>query len=92
MDIFEWVAVAKSENASDLHLAAGSPPMIRVKGDLMRIDSYAALTAEEVEAAFSQIATPDGLEKFKKSTSSTSNISCLMVPVCAAMQPRSVVG
>jgi twitching motility protein PilT len=66
MDIFEWVAVAKSENASDLHLAAGSPPMIRVKGDLMRIDSYAALTAEEVEAAFSQIATPDGLEKFQK--------------------------
>ena len=66
MDIFEWVAVAKSENASDLHLAAGSPPLIRVKGDLLRIDSYAPLMAEEMEAAFIQIATPDGLEKFQK--------------------------
>jgi twitching motility protein PilT len=66
VDIFEWVAVAKSENASDLHLAAGSPPMIRVKGDLMRIDNYEPLMAEEVEAAFIQIVTHDGLEKFQK--------------------------
>jgi Tfp pilus assembly pilus retraction ATPase PilT len=51
-----------------LHLAAGSPPLIRVKGDLMRIDSYAALTVEEVEAAFIQIVTPDGLGSFKRIT------------------------
>ena len=66
MDIFEWVAIAKSENASDLHLAAGSLPLIRVKGDLIRIDSYVPLTAEEVRAAFIQIVTPDRLEKFQK--------------------------
>ena len=66
MDIFKWVAVAKSEAFSDLHLAAGSPPPIRVKGDLIRIDSYVPLTAEEVRAAFIQIVTPDRLEKFQK--------------------------
>jgi twitching motility protein PilT len=66
VDIFEWVAIAKSENASDLHLAAGSLPLIRVKGDLKRKDNYKPLTAEEVRAAFIQIVTPDGLEKFQK--------------------------
>jgi twitching motility protein PilT len=68
VNIFEWIAVAKSENASDLHLAVGSLPLIRVKGDLIRIDSYVPLTAEEVRAAFIQIVTPDGLGKFQKDT------------------------
>ena len=68
MDIFEWVAVTKPEAFSDLRLAAGSPPPIRVKGDLIRIDSYVPLTAEEVRAAFIQIVTPDGLGKFQKDT------------------------
>jgi twitching motility protein PilT len=60
------LTIAQSEDASDLHLAAVSPPLIRVKGDLMRIDNYEPLMAEEVEAAFIQIVTHDGLEKFQK--------------------------
>ena len=66
MDIFEWVAVTKSEAFSDLRLAAGSLPLIRLKGDLKHRDIYEPLTAEEVRAAFIQIVTPDGLGKFQK--------------------------
>jgi twitching motility protein PilT len=65
VDIFEVLSIAQSEEASDLHLAAGSPPLIRVKGDLKRQDNYEPLTAEEVQAAFTQIVTPAGLEKFQ---------------------------
>jgi twitching motility protein PilT len=66
MDIFEWITVAKLKHASDLHLSTGSPPLIRVNGELTRIDLYEPLTAEEVKVAFMQIATMDGLEKFQK--------------------------
>ena len=35
-------------NASDLHLAANNPPMMRLKGNLNSIDDYHILSAEEV--------------------------------------------
>lgn len=38
MDITELLAFTVKNNASDLHLSAGLPPMIRVDGDLKRID------------------------------------------------------
>ncbi|WP_311948362.1 type IV pilus twitching motility protein PilT [Halomonas piscis] len=38
MDITELLAFAAKQNASDLHLSAGLPPMIRVDGDMRRLD------------------------------------------------------
>jgi twitching motility protein PilT len=38
MDIAELLAFAYKQNASDLHLSAGLPPMIRVHGDVRRIN------------------------------------------------------
>ncbi len=38
MDIAELLAFAVKNNASDLHLSAGLPPMIRVDGDIRRIN------------------------------------------------------
>ena len=38
MDIAELLAFANKQNASDLHLSAGLPPMIRVDGDIKRIN------------------------------------------------------
>ena len=38
MDITELLAFAVKNNASDLHLSAGMPPMIRVDGDMRRIN------------------------------------------------------
>ena len=38
MDIAELVAFAVKNNASDLHLSSGLPPMIRVHGDVRRIN------------------------------------------------------
>jgi twitching motility protein PilT len=66
MDIFELLTIAKSKNASDLHMSAGNPPLIRVNGNLTRIDNYANLKANEVEHAFMQLTNIDGLEKFQK--------------------------
>src|SRR3989344_2316472 len=38
MDIAELLAFAFKQNASDLHLSSGLPPLIRVDGDIKRIN------------------------------------------------------
>ena len=38
MDIAELLAFSYKQNASDLHLSAGLPPLIRVDGDVKRIN------------------------------------------------------
>jgi twitching motility protein PilT len=49
MDITQLLAFAIQNKASDLHLSAGMPPMIRVDGDIRRID-LPALAHKEVHA------------------------------------------
>jgi len=66
MDIFELLAIAKSNNASDLHLSVDSLPLIRVDGKLKRFDNFDPLTIADLEVAFMRITTMDKLEKFQK--------------------------
>lgn len=47
MDITELLAFSHKQGASDLHLSAGLPPMIRVDGDIRRIN-VPALDSKEV--------------------------------------------
>ena len=47
MDITELLAFSEKQGASDLHLSAGLPPMIRVDGDIRRIN-LPALDHKEV--------------------------------------------
>ncbi|MDR3221154.1 MAG: type IV pilus twitching motility protein PilT [Candidatus Accumulibacter sp.] len=49
MDITELLAFAVKNKASDLHLSAGVPPMIRVNGDVRRIN-LPAMGHEDVHA------------------------------------------
>jgi len=36
-------------NASDLHVTTGTPPVVRVRGEVERLDSFDSLTAEETQ-------------------------------------------
>ena len=49
MDITQLLAFGVEQGASDCHLSAGEPPMIRIHGDLKKLD-HAALTKEEAHA------------------------------------------
>ena len=49
MDITELLAFSAKQNASDLHLSSALPPMIRVDGDVRRIN-VPALSAKQVHA------------------------------------------
>jgi twitching motility protein PilT len=54
MDITELLAFSAKQGASDLHLSAGLPPMIRVDGDVRRIN-LPALEHQEVHALIYEI-------------------------------------
>ena len=49
MDVTQLLAFGVEQGASDCHLSAGEPPMIRIHGDLKKLD-HAPLTKEEAHA------------------------------------------
>jgi len=49
MDITQLLAFGVEQGASDCHLSAGEPPMIRIHGDLKKLD-HPPLTKEEAHA------------------------------------------
>ena len=46
--ILQILQYAKKQNSSDIHITAGSPPMLRVDGDVTPIDKAPVLTSEKV--------------------------------------------
>ena len=62
MDISELLAFVVKNNASDLHLSAGLPPMIRVHGDVRRIN-LPPMEHKDVHAMIYDIMN-DGQRKF----------------------------
>ena len=47
MDITSLLTFASQSGASDVHLSSGEPPMIRLNGDMKKLD-HPALTREQV--------------------------------------------
>jgi twitching motility protein PilT len=67
MDIIELLYLARSKGASDLHLVCSRPPILRINGVLQPLDDLPDLTNAAIETAFSQIASFEEREVFKKS-------------------------
>jgi twitching motility protein PilT len=65
MDITELLAFSAKQGASDLHLSAGLPPMIRVDGDVRRIN-LPALDAKEVKALIYDIMNDKQRQDFEE--------------------------
>ncbi len=64
-NIFDLLRLAKEKKASDLHLAVGSPPMLRIDGSLGSMEEMTPLSTEEISEAFVQLATPEQREEFQ---------------------------
>lgn len=65
VDIQKLLSFALKRDASDLHLSAGMPPMIRLHGDMVKID-VPPFTAEGLRAGLLQIMSADQKEEFQK--------------------------
>jgi len=66
MDIFSLIHLAISKGASDLHLVASSPPILRINGRLHPVDDALPLTAEDISQAFNQITSEREREDFQR--------------------------
>jgi twitching motility protein PilT len=66
MDITELLAFSEKQGASDLHLSAGLPPMIRVDGDVRRIN-LPPMDHKEVHALIYDIMNDKQRKNFEES-------------------------
>ena len=61
MDIFDLLGIAVKSKASDLHLSAGLPPMIRLHGDVQQLD-LPALNQHALEAMLNRLMSDEQRE------------------------------
>ena len=54
-----------ARNASDLHITTHTPPAIRVRGEIQRLDSYEALTAEDTQQLLYRILSSERQKQFE---------------------------
>ncbi|MDZ4341061.1 MAG: type IV pilus twitching motility protein PilT [Candidatus Binatia bacterium] len=66
MDITQLLAFGVEQNASDCHLSSGEPPMLRVNGDLKKLD-LPTLSKEEVHALVYDIMNDAQRKTFEES-------------------------
>ncbi|MCB9893061.1 MAG: PilT/PilU family type 4a pilus ATPase [Planctomycetes bacterium] len=59
----QLLEIAESEDASDLHLTAGAPPVLRINGKLVPVEAK-ILTPDDTEAALRQILSDRDMDRF----------------------------
>lgn len=66
MEINELLKIAVAQNASDLHIKVGSPPILRIAGELMPLTSENRLTQQDAMQIAFTVMSPGQREVFKK--------------------------
>ncbi len=66
MDLTQLLAFTMQNNASDLHLSAGSPPIIRADGTLKRVKAD-PLSSDDIRTMLYSVMTEDQRAEFEKS-------------------------
>ena len=66
MDILSVIRLAAEKGASDLHLVAFSPPVLRIKGALQPVVDMQPLTPDDINDAFKQIASDEERAHFER--------------------------
>ncbi|MCD8493862.1 MAG: type IV pilus twitching motility protein PilT [Alphaproteobacteria bacterium] len=65
MDLTQLLAFTMQNNASDLHLSAGSPPIIRVYGNLKRVKS-APLSSDDIRTMLYSVMTEEQRAEYER--------------------------
>jgi twitching motility protein PilT len=65
MDLASLCRLAMHNNASDIHLKVGMPPMLRINGDIRTIGELPPLNNDELAKAMWDIMSPIQRERFK---------------------------
>ena len=62
----ELLDTVVKEGASDLHIFAGGPPILRISGALISLTKYPVLTADEADAMLKSIVPPERWDSFER--------------------------
>src|SRR5437867_5527041 len=54
-----------SRNASDLHVTVGTPPVVRVRGEVQRLEEFAPLSAEDTQQILYRILSSEQQKQFE---------------------------
>ncbi|WP_083635487.1 PilT/PilU family type 4a pilus ATPase [Dehalogenimonas formicexedens] len=65
MDVFSLITQARDRGGSDLHLVVDSPPMVRTKGSLEKLNTP-PLSSQDTAEALKQLALPGDLDTFQR--------------------------
>jgi twitching motility protein PilT len=65
-DIKELLKMASEQTASDLHVKVGSPPILRVHGNLIPMSSEDRVTNDDIKKVCLAVLNPAQMELFKK--------------------------
>ena len=66
MDIFRLLQLAKVKGASDVHLAAYSPPLFRIDGELEVMEDLGRLMPDDIGDGFGQISSEQERAEYYK--------------------------
>lgn len=66
MTVEQLMQDALDKSASDIHLKEGNPPILRIDGELVRLEGQDALTEDDLQEMLKQIASPADIVKFQK--------------------------
>jgi len=66
MDIVSLLKLAKSRNASDLHMVVSQPPLLRIDGSLGPIEGMQPLNDADIREAFEQFTTEKSRDEFEQ--------------------------
>src|SRR6266550_902382 len=66
ISVQELLGVTLDMEASDLHLTTGTPPVVRVHGDLKRLENYPTLTSEGLRRMVFAVLTQKQRERFEQ--------------------------
>lgn len=60
------LAYAKKKSCSDIHITVGSPPTLRIDGDIMPIDKAPILNSEQVKSMIHEIMNDQQKQRYKE--------------------------
>lgn len=67
MEMQELLEYSVAQNASDLHISAGSKPIVRIDGDLVEVPNYPVIDQDEAKRLIYSVMNKDEQEIFESS-------------------------
>src|ERR1700690_3405497 len=66
LELNKLLSIVLERNGSDLHLVTGEPPIIRIDGQLLRLDEYQVMNLESLQGILDVLLTKEQKEVFTR--------------------------